>query len=188
VNTSADKRVYQTVFGVCRCAALIAASWLLCSPVQAQGETFQVLTVNTTGCNSGGFSMTVERANLDGGSYIVRTLVTVGALVYMNEQASISFNGTSGWNVFDNFTYGPVPNQGTYPIPVDEQMRLDFTLERPKGSVLYRWTLVVDGCNTGNILFNGVPFVSDIPTLSGWGILAFAAILVSAFIWLERRR
>jgi len=121
----------------------------------AQGESFQVISVNTLGCNSGNFGMTVQRANLDGGTYYVNTVVTVGDLIYMNELASISINGLSGWNIFNNFSYGPVPNQGTYPIPAGEEMRLDFRLERPVGNVLYEWTLIVDGCDTGNILYNG---------------------------------
>ena len=122
----------------------------------AQSESFQVVSVNTLGCNSGNFGMTVLRSNLDGGSYIVRTVVTVGGLVYMNEQASISVNGTSGWNIFNNFTYGAVPNPGTYPIPSGQEMRLDFTLERPKGTILFAWTLIVTGCDTGTILYNGL--------------------------------
>ncbi|MBK8027074.1 MAG: hypothetical protein IPK19_38230 [Chloroflexi bacterium] len=130
------------------------------SSALAAGETFQVISVNTTGCSSGQFGMTVERANLDGGTYYVNTVVTVGELIYMNELASISVNGLSGWNIFDNFTYGPVPNPGTYPIPAGQTMRLDFTLERPVGTALFNWTLIVDGCDTGNVLYNG-------PTPSG---------------------
>lgn len=121
----------------------------------AQGESFQVISVNTVGCNSGDFGMTVERTNLDGGTYYVNTVVTVGDLIYMNELASISINGLSGWNIFNNFTYGSVPNPGTYPIPAGETMRLDFSLERPVGNSLYQWTLVVDGCDTGNVIYNG---------------------------------
>ncbi|MBI5957849.1 MAG: hypothetical protein HY866_03880 [Chloroflexi bacterium] len=128
----------------------------------AAGETFQVVSVNTVGCNSGDFGMTVERANLDGGSYTVHTVVTVGGLVYMNEAASISINGLSGWNVFNNFTYGAVSNPGTYPIPSGQQMTLDFTLERPIGTILYAWRLVVDGCDTGNIISNAAVGVGPI--------------------------
>ncbi|MFN8450450.1 MAG: hypothetical protein U0521_18165 [Anaerolineae bacterium] len=46
----------------------------------AAGETFKVISVNTTGCNSGNFGMTVERTNLDGGAYTVHTVVTVDGL------------------------------------------------------------------------------------------------------------
>lgn len=158
----------------------------------AAGETFKVVSVNTLGCNAGNFAVTVERANLDGGTYTVRTVVTVGALVYMNENATISVSGLSGWNVFNNFTYGPVPNPGTYPIPSGQQMRLDFTLERPVGSTLYAWTLVVDGCDTGNILFNG-PTVgrsaSPVPTLTEWATIGLMGlILLSGVVRLRSRR
>jgi hypothetical protein len=150
------------------------------------------VSVNTVGCNSGNFGMTVERANLDGGTYTVHTVVTVGAFIYMNEAASISVNGLSGWNVFNNFTYGPVPNPGTYPIPAGEEMRLDFYLERPIGSVLYQWTLIVDGCDTGNILFNGPTDETDslveVPTLSLAGLAALAVALLLAYAWVRRRR
>jgi hypothetical protein len=117
-------------------------------------ESFRVVSVDTVGCNSGNFGMTVLRANLDGGSYIVRTRVQVGSQLFMNEQASISVNGNSGWNVFNNFTYGVVPDRGAYPIDDTAPMRLDFTLERPKGIVLSSWTLIVDSCATGNVLYN----------------------------------
>jgi hypothetical protein len=149
------------------CVALIVAWAVLASPAEAQ-ETFQVLSVDTTGCNSGNFGMTVQRANLDGGTYTVRTVVTVAGDIYMNEAATISVNGNSGWSVFDNFSYGPVPNQGTYPIPSGETMTLDFTLERPQGTILYAWRLIVDGCDTGNILFNDEV---AIPTLPIWALL-----------------
>ncbi len=147
------KRVMQSTFLALVFVFLLGSV----STALAAGETFEVISVNTVGCNSGNFGMTVERANLDGGTYYVHTVVTVGNLIYMNEQASISVNGLSGWNIFDNFTYGAVPNPGTYPIPAGQEMRLDFYLERPVGTILYAWQLVVDGCDTGNILFNGVP-------------------------------
>jgi hypothetical protein len=136
--------------------AVTAASLWAAAPGYAAGETFKALSVTAHGCNSGDFVMTVERANLDGGaSYTVHTVAAAGGLVYMNEAASISVNGESNWSLFNNFTYAPVSNPGTWPIPNDKRLRVDFTLERPKGGpVLYRWTLVVDGCNTGNVLYN----------------------------------
>jgi hypothetical protein len=134
-------------------AAAVAAGLVWAAPAAAQ--TFQVVSVNTPGCTSGAFALSVNRAGLDGGAYNVRTVVRAGELIYMNENATISVNGASGWNLFNNFTYGPVPNQGTWPIPQGSQMRIDFTLERPLGTILYAWTTVVNGCNTGSILYNG---------------------------------
>lgn len=177
---------------IIRGLAVAAMACLASGAALAAGETFKVVSVNTLGCNAGNFAVTVERANLDGGTYTVRTVVTVGALVYMNENATISVSGLSGWNVFNNFTYGPVPNPGTYPIPSGQQMRLDFTLERPVGSTLYAWTLVVDGCDTGNILFNG-PTVgrsaSPVPTLTEWATIGLMGlILLSGVVRLRSRR
>ncbi len=143
--------------GIRRFAVILACTSMLATGAAWCQETFRVLSVDATGCNSGDFAMTVERANLDGGSYTVNTVVTVASLVYMNEAASISINGLSGWNIFDNFSAGAVPNQGSYPIPANQVMQLDFSLQRPVGTVLYQWRLRVDGCNTGNILFNGPP-------------------------------
>jgi hypothetical protein len=137
----------------------LALAWGLVSsaPAVAADESFKVLQVSSTGCTSGSFGMLVLRSNLDGGTYVAHTVVTAGDLVYMNEEATISINGESGWNLFNNFTYGPVPNPGTWPIPPDKRMRIDFTLERPKGTVLFSWRLIVDGCNTGRVLYNDQP-------------------------------
>ena len=134
-------------------AAVVAGLWAT-APAYAAGETFKLLHVDAVGCASGDFHTTVERGNLDGGTYNVRTKVTVDGKIYMNESASISVNGESGWTLFSNFTYGAVPNPGTWPIPQNKQLRIDFTLERPLGTVLYAWTTVVDACNTGVILYN----------------------------------
>jgi len=168
--------------------ACLATALLVAPSALGQAESFRVISVDSTGCSSGQFGMTVERANLDGGTYYVRTVVTVNGLIYMNEQASISINGLSGWNIFDNFTYGAVPNPGTYPIPSGFPMRLDFTLERPVGTVLFAWALVVDGCSTGRIIYNGPPggvdgVTPNVPSLSAVGLailtLAFAALGVA---------
>jgi hypothetical protein len=135
------------------CAASLSV--VSAAPAHAVGETFKVLKVSTLGCASGNFGMLVERTNLDGGTYIVRTVVTVAGKVYMNEQASISTNGQTGWSLFDNITYGPVDNKGVWPMPQNSQVRMSFTVERPKGTVLHAWSTVVDACNTGTMLFNG---------------------------------
>jgi len=138
-------------------ALMTSLLWVGAPIAHAAGETFKVLSVDTTGCDSGNFGMTVDRAGLDGGTYTVRTVAKADGQTYMNEAASISVVGQSGWNLFNNFTYDvyePATNPGTWPIPQNKQLRIDFTLERPVGTILFAWTLVVDGCNTGNILYN----------------------------------
>ncbi len=122
---------------------------------QSQGETFRVLSVHTAGCNAYQFTFSVERANLDGGTYILHTVVTAGGLIYMNEDVTISVNGVSGWALYPNFNYGSVPNPGAFPIPADTEMRVDFYIERPMGTRLFEWVFITDGCNTGAIVYNG---------------------------------
>jgi hypothetical protein len=134
-------------------AAVLASLWAA-APGYAAGETFKVLSVATTGCANGNFSLMVERANLDGGAYTVHTVVTIDGLIYMSEGASISVNGTTGWSLLNNFSYGAVPNPGTWPMPANRQLRIDFTLERPTGTILHAWTTVADGCNTGALEYN----------------------------------
>jgi hypothetical protein len=136
-------------------ATAVTAALVWAAPSYA-AESFRLLSINTTGCNSGNFGMSVVRDQLDGGAYNVRTVVTVNGLIYMNENASISTNGLSGWNLFNNFSYGAVPNPGTWPIPQNKQVRIDFTLERPLGTILYRWSAVAESCNAGNLLYSGI--------------------------------
>ena len=123
-------------------AAALGASMLVGAQT-ASAQTFQVQSIDALGCNSGDFRMTVVRAGLDGGSYVVRTVVQGGGLVYMNESASITTNGSASWGLFDLFNYGSVPNPGTWPIPPNTPLQIDFTLERPVGTVLDAWTLNV---------------------------------------------
>ena len=172
-------------------AGSAALACLLCAGAQtAQAQSFQVVSVNTLGCASGEFGMTVLRSGLDGGSYTVRTVVNGGGLVYMNENASISINGNSGWNLFNNFTYGPVANPGTWPIPANTPLRIDFTLERPLGTVLHAWTLSVDGCNTGNISFNGPTsaLAAPVPAMSLAGLAGLSGLLAGMGLLVRRRR
>lgn len=174
-------------------AATAFAFALMAGAQSASAQTFRVLSVDTLGCASGQFGMTVERAGLDGGAYTVRTVVNGGGLTYMNESASVSINGTSGWNLFDNFTYGPVSNPGTWPIPAGTPLRIDFTLERPVGTVLYAWTLAVDGCNTGAITYNGLTSaysssVAAVPTLSLASLLGLSGALLGLGALARRRR
>ena len=136
--------------------ALVGASMAAAQPV----EKFEVVSVDAAGCSSGDFEMTVRPSNLDADLYIVRTRVQVGSQLYMNEHGLILGNGPQPWSVFNVFDYGIVPNRGAYPIDSGGAMRLDFTLERPKGRVLSSWTLVVDGCDRGGILYSaGAIFV-----------------------------
>ena len=148
------RRAFAVLATTAMAAGLVLAA---AGPSQAAGETFKVLSVDTPGCGTGDFGMTVQRANLDGGSYVLRTVVAVNGKIYMNENAGISINGNSSWNLYDLESYSPIPPalKGTWPMPQNREMRIDFILERPKGTPLYHWATVVDSCNDGNLLYNG---------------------------------
>ena len=153
------RRAFAVLATTAMAAGLVVAA---AGPSQAAGETFKVVSVNTPACTSGAFALTVQRANLGSGAYTVRTVVTVAGKVYMNEDASISGNGNTSWYLFDIVSYGPVPPElkGTWPIPQNREMRIDISLEKPKGTPLYRWATVVDSCNEGHVLYNGT-FAAD---------------------------
>lgn len=140
--------------------AIVATGLSIISPPAAHaagGETFQVTAVTTTGCASGNFGMTVAVTNFDAPTYFVHTTVTGGGFVYMNEKATGTTNATTSWHFFNNFSYGIPANQGTWPIPNDVPLQVDFTVERPLGTVLYSWRLNVDSCNVGTVKYNNQP-------------------------------
>jgi len=137
-------------------ALVVVGLWGNVNAAYAVGETFEVISIDNLGCASGDFEMTIEKTNLDGADYTIHTVVNSGGLIYMNEDASVSDNGFESWRLFDLFNYGAVANPGTWPIPAGQELVIDFTVERPKGTVLYAWTLIVDGCDTGNISYNGL--------------------------------
>jgi len=136
-------------------ATVLACLWGA-APSLAAGEAFQVQSVKTTGCASSVYTMNMLKTNFDGGLYGVRTMATVDGLVYMNESATAGGNGPATWSLFNLFSYGAVPNPGTWPIPPARPLRVDITLERPLGTVLYAWTLVTAGCDSATILYNGL--------------------------------
>jgi hypothetical protein len=49
-------------------------------------------------------------------------------------------------------------------MPEATELRIDLTLEQPIGTILYEWTLIVDGCDTGEILHNGPTGDIPVPT------------------------
>jgi hypothetical protein len=87
------------------------------------------------------------------GGYVAHTKVTANGLVYMNEDAG-STTGETSWNVFDTFNYGAVPNPGTWPIPAGQALTIRVQLEKPKGTVITSWTMVMQSCDRGAILYN----------------------------------
>ncbi len=127
-------------------------------PVQAAGPTAQVISVAGPGCAAGVFLMRVRFDGIDPAApVVVHTIVRGGGLVYMDDNVPLQTNASDTlWRLFDSFNYGDVPNRGTWPIPENLPVRVEMRMERPKGTVLSSWSLSVDSCNQGKILYNGL--------------------------------
>ena len=123
-------------------ALVVAAVFLVVGPSQAVGESVQVLTVDHASCADTEYALGIAIDIAEGGDpYVLRTLVTIGGLVYANAENAITIDEpVTGWNLFNVFNYGAVANPGTWPMPSGQQMRVDFTLERipARGSNLCR--------------------------------------------------
>lgn len=137
--------------------------WIGAGPSQAAGPSWIVTGVNQTGCNSDDWDFDVEMSGFDGdsGGYIAHTMVTSGGLVYMNEAVTNPGTGAFTWSLYTSNSYGPTT--GTYPIPSGQPMKVVFSLEKPKGTVLSSWTVIAKECSHGTLLFNA-------PDLDGDGV------------------
>jgi hypothetical protein len=129
--------------------------WIGVGPSQAAGASWSVLGIENTGCGGADFTVTMRGTGLDGGNYVGHTVVTVAGKVYMNQDSNVTANGDAGWALYADYNYGPTSNKGTWPMPSGVQMKVRFTLERPKGTVLSSWTLVTSGCNSSTTRYNG---------------------------------
>lgn len=158
-----------------------------------QREMLKMLGVEGVGCNNDVFNVSVRASNLDNGPYTMRAVATSGGLVYMNGHASFVSDATRLQYLYGTFSYGPVANGGTFPIPSGQPVQLDLTLERPAGTVLYARRVVFDGCDTGNVTFDAPlrlssPPVAAVPTTHPAGLALLGALLGLAFAWQRRRR
>jgi len=133
---------------------VLSLMWTGAAPSRAAGAAWTVTSVDVVGCNSGDWDLTVVFSGVDGGTYVPHTTVTSGGLVYMNEDAS--YAPTDGaaehWGLYADDSYGPVT--ATYPIPSGQPMAVTFSLERPKGTVLYSWSVVAPSCDSSALLLN----------------------------------
>jgi len=158
-----------------------------------QNEALSVLGINLLGCIDDVFNITVQATGLDNGPYTLRAVATVGGLVYTNSHFSLVADDTRFVYVYSSFSYGTVPNPGTFPMPAGQPLQFDLTLERPAGTLLYHRRFVVDGCDTGNVTLNAVvPLVvltaAPVPALHPAGLALLAGLLGALFAWRRRER
>jgi len=138
--------------------------WAGVMPARASGESWVVESFDSIGCNSGEWNFTVVFAGVDGGTYVPHTTVTSAGKVYMNEDATFAPIDGAGthWGLKSDFSYGAVSNPGTWPIAPGQPMTVTFSLERPRGNVLYSWSLVAESCDSRTLLVNGPDLDQDL--------------------------
>ncbi len=149
---------------------------------QAAGESWRVDSVTSFGCEEFDTVLTVTTSGMaPSTAYHRRTLVTSAGSTYMNEDIEGNVpNQTRGWGLYESDSGGPVSTP-SWPIPFDQQVRVELTLTDSGGLVLHKWTLVLESCNTGTILYNDltsndtdgdlVPNTSDkCPQVAGPGV------------------
>jgi hypothetical protein len=144
-------------------------------------ETWQATGVTTTGCGDNRMSLTTSLDGLTPGSPVTgRVVVRSGGRVYENSAGEYDKNTSGPTPLEDLFNYGPVSKPGTWPIPADQPLRVELSIEHPLGTTVSSWTLSLDSCNNGKILYNGpteadqdgdnVPASDDqCPTVDGTG-------------------
>ena len=132
------------------------------TPAHAAGELWAVNAVTTVGCADNSIELATHTSGLTGVDYISHTRAYSGGLQYMNEDAgNLDNDADYDWGIYASESYGPSTSPvGTWPIPAGQRIDLYLELERPKGTVLSSWHLVIDGCDTKNVLFTG-PTSSD---------------------------
>jgi hypothetical protein len=115
--------------------------------------------VNSFGCNDSDISLGAASSGFTNPPYFQHTIVRSGGLTYMNQVGSFVNTNASGlgWGIFADSTGGPTT--GTFPIPAGQQVDIMMLLEQPAGAPIFplapRALISLDGCDTGNIVFNG---------------------------------
>lgn len=156
-------------------------------------ETLQAIDVNGTGCDNDQFNLDVVGSNLDNGPYTMRSVAAVAGLVYMNTLQSWVSDDERLEYVYGSFSYGSVPNLGTFPMPNNQPVQIDLTLERPAGVVIYAWRVVVNNCVDGAVTFSGPaavvgPVVSAVPVPATDRLALIVIAVLIALLGVCRRR
>lgn len=152
--------------------------------------SWAVVDVISTGCNSGDFGFDTVFFNVTSPAF-AHTTADAGGDRYMNEQFDYiaSFGGHTDarpddWFLFDLDDGGASgPTTGTWPIPDDTPVTVNFMIRDAfDGTLQFQRRVVVDGCNTGNIVSNVVVNVGGpsqpIPTMGRIGLAITAAVLL----------
>jgi hypothetical protein len=121
--------------------------WTGATPSQAAGEDFRITSLDTVGCDNANINLGVDLLGFDGGAYTFRTRVTAGGRTYIDRSFDAAISGPRGWTLSDP--------TAPWPIPGNTQVTVVISVERPQGTVITAAKLVLSGCNSGTIRYNG---------------------------------
>lgn len=113
----------------------------------AAGERFDILSVDSVGCNENDIFLTIQSTGFDSANtYYQHTTATSNGLVYMNQHGSfINSNVVGGWAIFANSTGGPV--NAAFPMTPGFPVDIQIVLESPLGFPIYVANVRLSSCN-----------------------------------------
>ncbi len=140
-------------------AVLIALLFSTVTVTHAAGPSWTVVSLNTTGCNSGNIGFTTQVSGITSFPTTLhfRTIVDAGGIRYMDEDAGTpGSNGTYGWHLYFSNSGGPATN--AWPIPNDTPITVQFLLINGSGGPTVTSTVVtLSKCNGGTLLASAAP-------------------------------
>ncbi len=167
---------------------LCAAAVVLLAAASAQAQaSWDVVSLDTTGCNSGniGFTTVVSGITSFPTTLHFHTLVDSGGLRYMDEDAGTpGSNGTYSWHLYQSSSGGPIT--GTWPIPAGQPITVTFDLADggATGPVVSHRVITLTRCDGGAIEAGG----EAIPALKPPALALLAVLLaVGGAVLLLRR-
>ena len=147
--------------------------------------SMQVTTLLNCGCADHAIRLAGTYASIPSGA-VEHTVVTVNGVVYMDQVGSfLSGWGTFTWGLFANNSGGTAT--GTWPLPSGYPVYVNITVEDPLGTVLGSTHLVLDGCDSCNIVSNEHSPGTPVPATGHLGLIVLAALLLIAGVFVILR-
>lgn len=181
------------------CLVLVAAPTLISAqianepgsipPIDSRGggggEEWSIDSVTAFGCDTGNILLGVTFSGLDGvGPYDQQTIAAVAGETYMNQLGNfVNVDGSYGWGIFSDSSGGPI--DGTYPMPNDTNVDMQFILYDPTDTAVWQCNVVMDACNTGNMISNTCG--SPTPTMPRQALLLLTLVLAILSVVAIRR-
>lgn len=130
---------------------------LIATPARAATPSWTIDGINRVGCDTNGISLPVTfKGTVDQG-FTAHTQAFSNGQIFMDEIFTYTQgDGQTEWGIYNTFDGGPYSNQGTWPMQTGHPVTLRINLEKPLGTIVTSWTMVLQSCDTGRIYYNGL--------------------------------